>query len=64
MLDFCFDEQVLQLYRRLCQYLHGLDANAAISYVNAYREMWVEEGKQFGNNQNKELGLWSGRIIN
>jgi hypothetical protein len=51
MLDFCFDEQMLLLYRRLCRYLHGVDANAAISYVNAYREMWDEEGKQFGNKE-------------
>jgi hypothetical protein len=50
MLDFCFDDQMLQLYRRLCRYLHGLDSNAAISYVNAYREMWDEEGVKFGNN--------------
>jgi len=49
MLDFCFDEQMLLLYRRLCSYLYGVDANAAISYVNSYREMWDEEGENFGN---------------
>jgi hypothetical protein len=55
MLDFCFDEQMLLLYRRLCRYLHGVDANAAILYVNAYREMWDEEGKQFGNKEREGM---------
>ncbi|MBK8805197.1 MAG: hypothetical protein IPO21_00545 [Bacteroidales bacterium] len=54
MLDFCFDNQMLQLFRCLCRYLHGLDANAAISYVNAYREMWDEEGVKFGNKKMEE----------
>jgi hypothetical protein len=55
MLDFCFDEQMLLLYRRLCRYLLDIDPEATASYVQAYREMWDEEGKQFGNN--KEEGI-------
>lgn len=51
MLDFCFDDKMLQLYRKLCRYLYSIDENAAIDYVNAYREMWDEEGKMFGNKQ-------------
>lgn len=57
ILDFCFDEQMLQLYRRLCRYLMGIDQQAAVDYVNDYREMWDEEGKNFGINHSKELGL-------
>lgn len=53
MLDFCFDDQMLLLYRHLCKYLCTIDENAAISYVDAYRERWDEEGLKFGNNQNK-----------
>jgi len=53
MLDFCFDEQMLTLYRRLCRYLMDIDPQAALDYVNAYSEMWDEEGVTFGNNQNK-----------
>jgi hypothetical protein len=53
ILDFCFDEQMLMLYRSLCRYLHGIDANAAISYVNAYREMWDEEENNFGKKNEK-----------
>jgi len=57
MLDFCFDDQMLLLYRHLCQYLYGIDENAAISYVDAYRERWDEEGVKFGNNQNKKEAI-------
>jgi hypothetical protein len=50
ILDFCFDEQMLLLYRHLCRHLYSFDPSTATDYVNAYREMWDEEGKQFGNN--------------
>jgi hypothetical protein len=49
MLDFCFDDRVLQLYRRLCRYLYDIDPAAATSYVEAYLETWDEEGVKFGN---------------
>jgi hypothetical protein len=48
MLDFCFDDEMLALYRRLCRYLLGIDPQAAADYVNYYREMWDEEGTHFG----------------
>jgi len=48
---------MLLLYRHLCQYLYGIDENAAISYVDAYRERWDEEGVKFGNNQNKKEAI-------
>jgi len=51
MLDFCFDAQMLLLYRKLCRHLYGIDPSAAADYVNAYKEMWDEEGMQFGNNK-------------
>ncbi|MDZ4785967.1 MAG: hypothetical protein SGJ02_07815 [bacterium] len=51
MLDFCFDGQMLMLYRKLCRHLYGIDPSAAADYINAYREMWDEEGMQFGNNK-------------
>ena len=55
MLDFCFDEQMLALYRKLCQHLYSFDHESAIDYVAAYRERWDEEGKRFGNHVNKQL---------
>jgi len=51
MLDFCFDAQMLKLYRKLCRHLYGINPLAAADYVNAYREMWDEKGNQFSNNK-------------
>lgn len=44
LLDFCFDERMLHLYRTLCRHYYQIDAEATVGYVNAYREMW-DEGK-------------------
>jgi hypothetical protein len=43
MLDFCFDDAMLVLYKRLCRYYYDIDPQAAASYVYAYREMWDEQ---------------------
>lgn len=40
LLDFCFFEPMVQLFRRLCRHYFDFDQNATVSYVNAYREMW------------------------
>jgi len=40
MLDFCFDDGVLVLYKKLCRYYYDIDPEATVSYVYAYREMW------------------------
>lgn len=57
MLGFCFDDQMLLLYRRLCRYLYDIDKETTASYVTAYREMWDENGENFGNNNVKGLAL-------
>jgi hypothetical protein len=44
MLDFCFDDGVLVLYRKLCRYYFDIDTEATVSYVHAYREMWDQKG--------------------
>ncbi|MCG7848706.1 MAG: hypothetical protein MIO93_05950 [ANME-2 cluster archaeon] len=44
MLDFCFDDEMLRLYKRLCRYYFKMDPVATTSYVYAYREMWDEKG--------------------
>lgn len=51
LLDFCFDDSMLLLYRQLCRYLYDIDPSAAADYVNSYREMWDEEGQKFGKNE-------------
>lgn len=43
LLDFCFDDRILHLYRKLCRYYYHIDAEATVGYVNAYREMWDDE---------------------
>lgn len=40
LLDFCFDANVLILYKKLCRYYYGIDPLATASYVQLYREMW------------------------
>ena len=42
MLDFCFDHEMLTLYKKLCRYYFDIDPEATASYVHGYREMWDE----------------------
>ena len=43
MLDFCFDDNMLFLYKKLCRYYYDIDPEATISYIYIYREMWDEQ---------------------
>lgn len=43
MLDFCFDDAVLVLYKKLCRYYFVIDPEATVSYVRLYRDMWDEQ---------------------
>jgi len=43
MLDFCFDDGMLLLYKKLCRHYFVIDPEATASYVHAYREMWDEQ---------------------
>ena len=45
ILDFCFDDGILSLFKKLCRYYYAIDPEATVSYVNAYREMW-DEGEE------------------
>jgi hypothetical protein len=42
MLDFCFDDEMLVLFKKLCRHYFDVDPEATVSYVQAYREMWDE----------------------
>jgi hypothetical protein len=48
MLDFCFDDGMLVLYKKLCRYYFDIDQEATVSYVNSYREMWDEQKSDKG----------------
>jgi hypothetical protein len=52
MLDFCFDDEVLALYKKLCRYYYAIDPEATVSYVNFYREMWDEQETDIGDETN------------
>ncbi len=36
MIDFCFDDEMLVLYKKLCCYYYEIDTDAAVSYVHIY----------------------------
>ena len=40
MLDFCFDKNMLKLYKKFCRYYYGINPTAAVEYIYAYRDMW------------------------
>ena len=40
MLDFCFDDCLLALFKKLCRYYYAIDSAATASYVYSYRDMW------------------------
>jgi len=46
MLSFCFDDQMLLLYKKLCRYYWHLNPQATADYINYYREMWDEESEK------------------
>ena len=40
LLDFCGDETVLRMYKKLCRHYWDIDPAATAYYINAYREYW------------------------
>lgn len=43
MLDFCFDDRILALFKKLCRYYYAIDPEATASYVYSYRDMWDDD---------------------
>ena len=43
MLDFCFDEGMLAIYKKLCRYYFSIAPDATVSYIYAYRDLWDNE---------------------
>ena len=43
LLDFCFDDNLLILYNKLCRYYFYINPSATVFYINSYREMWDNE---------------------
>jgi hypothetical protein len=40
LLDFCFDDKMLNLYKRLCRYYWDINPQVTADYINYYREMY------------------------
>lgn len=40
LLDYCFDKEVFLIYRKLGKYYYGINEEAAIFYIYAYRELY------------------------
>ena len=57
MLDFCWDKNMLELYRELCRYYYGIDPQATAGYVYAYRDMWDAENSRTASAKLKNLPL-------
>lgn len=50
LLDFAYDEKILELYKRGCiRYLYTYP-NCIKFYIEAYRDMWQDEEKELENN--------------
>ena len=43
ILNFCFEDNMLMLYKKLCRYYYNIDPQATAEYVNAYRDIWDSE---------------------
>ena len=44
LLDFCFDDGIVVLYRKLCLYYFDIDPEATVDYVRFYRDFWDNDG--------------------
>ena len=40
LLDFCFDPEMLRLYKKVCRHYFDINPVAAVDYVGFYRELW------------------------
>lgn len=48
LIEVAADGEGLELYRRLGRHLYSLNQQSALFYVQSWKEMWDEEGEQFG----------------
>jgi hypothetical protein len=40
LLDFAFDANVLEIFRKLCKYYYYIDPQSTCFYIQSYRELW------------------------
>jgi threonine dehydrogenase-like Zn-dependent dehydrogenase len=46
LLDYCGNEQALDLFKQLCRHYGKIDPIAMDDYVKSYREMWDSDDKE------------------
>lgn len=51
LLDFCFDDKILYLYRKLCKYYYDINSQATIDYIDYYKERYDSNSTQFGDSE-------------
>ncbi|MES2208289.1 MAG: hypothetical protein V4525_16015 [Pseudomonadota bacterium] len=51
MLDFCFDEDMLQTYKKLCRYYLPINPIVTATHISLYRSMWEPEGSNKHNDK-------------
>ncbi len=45
LLDFAYDEKILNLYKRVCRRYLYIYPNCVKFYIEEYREMWEDENE-------------------
>ena len=40
LLQYCYDDRVLSLFRQLCRYYYTFNPAVSVQYIYFYREMW------------------------
>ena len=40
LLGFCYDSNILELFKKLCRYYYYIDKQAVAEYIEFYKEMW------------------------
>lgn len=49
MINFCFTDKMLGLFKQLCRYYWEIDPQATAAHINFYREMWDSESLEEDN---------------
>ena len=43
LLDYCYDDKMLLLFKRLCRYYYEINPTVTYEYIMIYRELWDDE---------------------
>ncbi len=42
LLDFCFNDDFLLLFKKVCRYYYPINLQVTVNYVYSYRDLWDE----------------------